>query len=129
MVLDKFHPLRPYFRVQRELMHRNSWRVACVSAALIIWCSHHTISSPSLHCLTYSLSHLAKCANNVTSTSISRDRLAVSSYDNFLGAKMGILNEKKALSKDWEQFSILKTFITYIKLSKNEIKNFVSYTL
>ena len=62
-------------------------------------------------------------------TSISRDRLAVSSYDNFFGAKMGILNEKKTLFKDLEQFSILKTFITYIKLTKNEIKNFVSYTL
>ena len=36
---------------------------------------------------------------------------------------MGILNEKKALFKDLEQFSILKTFITYIKLSKNEKKN------
>ena len=42
---------------------------------------------------------------------------------------MGVLNEEKALSKELERFSILKAFITYIKLTKNEIKNFVSYTL
>ena len=35
---------------------------------------------------------------------------------------MCILNEKQALSKDFERFSILKTLITHIDLTKNEIK-------
>ena len=62
-----------YKRVSWKLMHLDSRSIACITIALVIWRSGHTIPASSVNRLTISLSHASLCkqrditqANHVT---------------------------------------------------------------